>query len=246
MPNAPVVKERSFFGPAPRLIFGRRTKIVVALLVGTLLATGVTATIPWWLQWREKGEIAPSGGLPFLGRFELPVLSFRQGDERWREELLGPTEGTLGGEGCAVSSAAMVLHYYGIDTDPKRLNEFLNQNEGFTDQGWIYWEKAAELAPQAVRFVYEDLPSHYLIDTNLLRGNPVIAKLRYPSGVTHFVVIAGKHGYDYLIQDPGAHGGRGLYPLREFGRAIEGLRFYERIPHSAPRAANVARTVEAP
>jgi hypothetical protein len=53
--------------------------------------------------------------------------------------------------------------------------------------------------------------------------------VRFPSGITHFVVIAGKDGFDYLIRDPGAGAAKGLYPLRELGSNIEALRFYERI-----------------
>ena len=154
---------------------------------------------------------------------------FRQGDERWRGDLLGPTANTLGAEGCAIASAAMVLASYGIDTDPHRLNAFLKTNEGFTRQGWIQWEKAAELAPERVWHAYEDLPTYHLIDANLLAGNPVIVRLRIPGRMTHFVVIAGKDGFDYLTRDPGAGASKGLYPLREFGSKIEALRFYGRL-----------------
>ena len=179
--------------------------------------------------WARKGKIEPHGGRYFFTRVELAVPSFRQGDERWRNDLLGPTPNTLGAEGCAVASAAMVLASYGIDTDPQRLNAYLKTNDGFTPQGWLYWEKAAELGEGRVRHAYEDLPSYELIDGNLSRGNPVIVRLRMPSGITHFVVIAGKDGFDYLTRDPGAGASRGLYPLRDFGSQIEALRFYEKL-----------------
>ena len=78
-----------------------------------------------------------------------------------------------------------------------------------------------------VRHAYEDLPSYELIDGNLARGNPVIVRLRMKSGVTHFVVVAGKDGFDYLTRDPGVGADRGMYPLRELGSQIEALRFYE-------------------
>ena len=123
----------------------------------------------------------------------------------------------------------MVLSYYRIDTDPQRLNSYLSATGGYTPEGWIYWEAAANLAPDRVRMAYEDLPSYYLIDRNLLRGNPVIIRLRLANGITHFVVVAGKQGFDYLIRDPMAEEGRGLYPLRELGSRIEALRFYEKL-----------------
>lgn len=202
----------------------------IALLV---LLFGSLSTLIWasfvWEKWNRKEPIEPSGGWYFFQRTEIPGPLFRQADERWRNDLLGPTPGTLGGEGCAVSSAAMILASYGIDTDPQRLNAFLKTNDGFTEQGWIYWEKAAELAPERVRHVYEDLPTYHLIDANLCAGNPVIVRLRQPRGGTHFVVIAGKDGFDYLTRDPGAGAAKGLYPLREYGSKIEALRFYRKL-----------------
>jgi hypothetical protein len=180
-------------------------------------------------EWARKGKIEPSGGRYFFQRVELAVPSFRQGDDRWRKEYLGPTHNTLGAEGCAVSSAAMVLASYGFDVDPQRLNRFCTEHGGYTPQGWLYWETAADYEPGKVRKAYEDLPSYELIDDNLSRGNPVIVRLRLPSGITHFVVIAGKQGYDYLTRDPGAGAAKGLYPLKEFGSKIEALRFYEKL-----------------
>jgi hypothetical protein len=76
------------------------------------------------------------------------------------------------------------------------------------------------------------LASYQLIDSNLAHGNPVIVRVRLPNGVTHFVVIAGKDGFDYLVRDPGAGSAKGLYPLRELGSDIEALRFYELIANA--------------
>jgi hypothetical protein len=209
------------------ILFRIRQIALLALVFGTF------TTLIWasfvWEKWNRKGPIEASGGWYFFHRTEIPGPIFRQADERWRSDLLGPTTGTLGGEGCAVSSAAMVLASYGIDTDPQRLNAFLKTNDGFTEQGWIYWEKAAELAPERVRHVYEDLPTYHLIDANLCAGNPVIVRLHQPRGGTHFVVIAGKDGFDYLTRDPGGGAAKGLYPLREYGSKIEALRFYRKL-----------------
>ena len=69
----------------------------------------------------------------------------------------------------------------------------------------------------------------YLIDLNLLRGNPVIVRLKAPSGKNHFVVVVGKDGFDYLIADPGAGFDRGVYPLKELTSRIEALRFYQEL-----------------
>jgi hypothetical protein len=181
-----------------------------------------------WMK-KQKG-LPPSGGKYFAQRLVIPVPVFAQSDPRWAADPLGPSPtDTLSSAGCAVASCAMILASYGVDTDPQRLNEFLNQNNGFTPNAWLEWKAAAELSPDKVRFVYEDDPSYQEIDTNLENRNPVIIRLRYPSGITHFVVICGKDGYDYLIADPGRRAKDGVYPLKEFGSNIEALRYYEKV-----------------
>ena len=190
--------------------------------------------------WSWKHEISSSGGRYFMNRVEIPVPAFQQDDPRWTFELLGPTFNTIGEQGCALTSAAMVLSYYGIDTDPDRLNQFLTIHDGYTPNGWIYWEKAADLAPDRVEKAYEDLPSYALIDQNLLAGNPVIIRLTLRNGTSHFVVIVGKEGWDYLIRDPARTPDWGVYPLKELTRTIEALRFYRVLspaPHGGATAA---------
>lgn len=217
--------------------FLRRRAVMMA---GSLLLVAATAAgIAWmvrdyrqkkvWAQLQKK--LPPSGGRFLSRRLAIEVPTFRQSDARWADDRLGPSADTLASAGCAVSSAAMVLASYGIDTDPQRLNDFLTARNGYTPEGWIRWEVAAEMAPEKVSFAYENDASFRLIDDNLLEGNPVIVRLRYPDGgTTHFVVICGKQGYDYLVRDPGARAGRGVYPLREFGSDIEALRFYDPKP----------------
>lgn len=197
----------------------------VIIFVFVLLIAGLVV----YIDWTWKRQLSPRGGRYFFHRVELAVPAFKQSDEKWCDDPLGgvPENGTLGGQGCAVAAAAMVFKFYGIDIDPQQLNWFLTSADGYTESGWIYWDRAAWFAPNRVRHIYEDLPSYQLIDSNLARGNPVIVRVHLKSGITHFVVIAGKDGFDYLVRDPGAGAARGLYPLRELGSPIEALRFYE-------------------
>jgi hypothetical protein len=194
-------------------------------LIG-LGAVIVLLGVSWYYFWPR--QIESSGGLYFPYSLRLAVPRFAQGDQRWGNDSLAGTDGTIAAEGCAVSSAAMVLAFYGLDLDPGQLNQFLINHEGYTAEGWLVWEKAADFVPGKAKKVYEDLPSFFLIDSNLLRGNPVIIRLRLPSGVTHFVVIVGKRGLHYLIQDPGSGGEQGVYPLDELTQKIEALRFYQK------------------
>jgi hypothetical protein len=204
-----------------------RTWIVIAVLL--LLALAVCAWLIHGLT--ERRVISSSGGIYFLRPVVLSVPPFRQADPRWHEEPLGDTSDTIGRTGCAMTSAAMVLKSYGVDTDPHRLNAYLTTHHGYVGTGYIVWEKAAKLGTN-VKKAYEDLPSYWRIDRQLMKGNPVIVRLHLSGGGTHFVVIAGKRGFDYLILDPGAGWARGLYPLREITPSIDGLRYYRR---SKPR-----------
>jgi hypothetical protein len=205
--------------------------------VALLAALGAGGYFAWrWIEvWTATASpLAPSGGLYFPRTVLHDVPHFAQADRRWANDRLGPTRGSLGAEGCAVASAAMVLASYGADLDPGRLNKFLQQNGGFTARGWLYWEKASEYPPVVAEHAYEDDPSHFLIDWNLWRGNPVIVRLRFPDGITHFVVIVGKQGHEYLVRDPGPRHADGIYRLSDFGSPIEALRFYRRLAPAHP------------
>jgi hypothetical protein len=201
----------------------RRIFLIIAILA-------CVAGALWIWDWTTKRRLPMSGGLYFPVAVEIPGPHFLQGDTRWGGDSLGETSDSLADVGCAVASAAMALASRGVDTDPGRLNAFLqNTPGGYTPEGWIYWEKAAEVDPERVGTLlphYEDTPSHFLIDWNLLRGNPVIARVRYPSGITHFVVICGKQGFEYIVRDPGEGGMAGLTLLRDFPPPVEALRFY--------------------
>lgn len=208
---------------------------------GLLLAAALYFGVPAFWNW--KHTISSSGGRYFLQRVEIPVPAFEQGDPRWNFDLLGPTFATLGQEGCAITSAAMVLSAYGVDTDPHRLNLYLTTHNGYTENGWLYWEKAAEIAPGGqVQKAYEDLPTYALIDQNLLAGNPVIVRLTLRNGHPHFVVVVGKQGWDYLIRDPARDPSWGVYPLKDLTDHIEALRFFRVVPLS-PSAISVTPSV---
>jgi len=196
-------------------------------LVIAVLALAVLAAVTFYFF--VPRALPSVGGLYFFSRLELNVPRFAQADSAWADSPLGDTPGTMAEEGCAVSSAAMVLAYYGVQVDPGSLNDYLRVHGGYTPEGWIYWEKAAELAGGKLRHAYEDLPSYYLIDSNLFRRNPVIIRVHLPSGATHFVVIVGKRGWRYLIQDPASGGERGIYPLDQLVPQIDALRFYEKV-----------------
>lgn len=199
----------------------RRGLVIASAGIG-LLALG------WITDWCRVGVRPSAGGLPFFRARELPVAHYSQADGRWSGDALGGTASSLGAEGCAVTCAAMVLKYHGFESDPGMLNGWLTANGGYTAQGWIHWEKAAELTDGMLEHAYEAPPSYRLMDVEIFRGNPVIVRVRRPGATsTHFVVIVGKSGRRYLVADPANRGGDRRY-LDEIAPDIEALRFYRR------------------
>jgi hypothetical protein len=188
--------------------------VCLALMASTVVGAQEDTTIP------------SSGGRFFQGRVELQVRGFAQDDPRWSDVHLGGSSDTLGDEGCAVTSAAMVADFYGIKTDPQLLNAFLTRSGGLDDEGFIDWSGVPAIAPTRWKLVYDGVPSFDLIDRSLLSGNPVIAVIPLGHGEYHFVVIVGKEGRDYLIRDPAGSPPRPVYPLRCRTDRIHGLAIF--------------------
>src|SRR5258708_31898383 len=148
--NAPATEYRASHRGKPMLIAG------AAVLIFLLLIAGGS------IYYFGKREISASGGLYFLSRLELNVPRFAQADPRWADDLLGRTDSTMGGEGCAVSSAAMVLAYYGVNIDPGGLNTFLTNNGGFTSPRARLWGKATPFSSPKAKTNYKEAPPYSL------------------------------------------------------------------------------------
>jgi hypothetical protein len=222
---------------------GRLKVWLGGLVIVALLGLGAPALFRW------PHVISSWGGRYFIQRTVIPVPAFQQNDPHWSEQLLGNTIDTLGQAGCAVTSAAMVLRAYGVDTDPQRLNAYLTTHLGYVGDGWLVWERVSGVTGEQVQKAYEDLPSYQLIDDNIRKGNPVIVRIHLRNGTTHFVVVVGKQGWDYLIRDPARPPDYGVYPLYRLAGRIEALRFYKIVPPpkpAAPQAAPPAALPSAP
>ncbi len=221
-PNSPASNEQSDPQATDPLPPTRRWLFLLG--IAAFLVLGFAALWDWVIP----RPLPPVGGLYFPVQQVLEVPLHRQNDVAWGDDLLGPTQATLAEEGCAIAAASMALAYHGYEVDPGRLNAFVRDlPEGFTPQGWLYWEAAADFPPATFEKAYEDRPSYALLDRNLLMGRPSIIRIRLSSGWTHFVVVAGKKGREYLIHDPLADENSPLTPLSAYNRPIEALRFYQ-------------------
>lgn len=84
------------------------------------------------------------GTLSALGE-TYQYTTWKQSDSRWGSISFGSVGDTMSSSGCAVTSIAILMVHSGaVSTDPSVFNpgtlvKWLNNNAGFTYQGWLYW-----------------------------------------------------------------------------------------------------------
>jgi hypothetical protein len=157
---------------------------------------------------------------------ETPV--FLQTDSRWSTDEIGGSRETLRSVGCTICSVSMALAHHGIDLPPNQLNEKLKAKEGYTEQGWLKWNKIAELTDKKIRIDIPEKLTHETIDKALQAKQPVIAKVFLNRIITHWVLIVGKSGQEYLIKDP-LGDGKSLDTLSKFGSDIYAIRIVTKV-----------------
>ena len=153
---------------------------------------------------------------PAIG-LELAVPLFKQTNPLWGEDDMVPGL-KIKRWGCAMTSAAMVLASYGMDSidlgdpgepdvqplDPGSLNEWLKKHKGYDSDGNIRWWVTDELGYTTYSGPGSS-PDYGVVNKCLELRQPVIL---YVGG--HYVVARGKYTYDvddesknyFLINDP--------------------------------------------
>ena len=139
--------------------------------------------------------------------FQVKPLS--QQDPAWKSIPLGSdSSSTIGVYGCLLTDLAMVANGFGASETPATLNVKMKASGGFQGANVI-----PAVLPQVVpnvrykRFQACDAPPAPMqdIDSALAAGQPVIVQVDYSpvAGLqSHWVILLGKVGSDYAIQDP--------------------------------------------
>ncbi len=140
--------------------------------------------------------------------FKLVYLS--QQDPQWKNDILGfgdPGD-TIGYVGCALTSVAMLLSGHAYPETPKSLNQKLKNVDGFVSAG-IRWGAVSQIYPNVTLKAYIPCSTSEAplaqIDAAIASGQPAIVQVdRSPAeGIqTHWVVLYGRKGDDYLMLDP--------------------------------------------
>ena len=136
------------------------------------------------------------------------LVRYSQQDPAWKNNLIGGGPDTIGYIGCALTCVAMYSSGWGYTETPATLNLKLISRGGFIDEA-IVWGAISLFHPQIVSkgttlCTTSDAPLAQ-IDASLAAGNPVIVEVDYSPDAglqTHWILLYGKQGYDYLMQDP--------------------------------------------
>lgn len=124
---------------------------------------------------------------------------FSQLDPQWAGDKMGNCGITIGNYGCAMTAMAMVLTSFGVEVNPKTLNEYLGSNHGYDPDCLIRWEVAAAFdASKGIKWChFGTLSSPEAIRAGLDQGKRVIAaSTRSPLG--HFVYVVGYESSNQL------------------------------------------------
>ncbi len=166
----------------------------------------------------------------------LNVPYFSQCDENWKNEgydHMDPTKkytyggytakGTICNWGCGLTSAAMILNYYGVQVNPLTLNQCLIKHKGYTPYGDVKWDKVVQCSNNEVFYYGYNKRNDIILNYDLCNEQPVV--LRVPG---HFIVATGQAKKDevdtWTINDPGWENRKDL--LSSYNNNYYGMRRY--------------------
>jgi hypothetical protein len=169
-----------------------------------------------WRLFDDRGEVF--GQIVYV-RISVPwqpgaslVSPVSQRDSRWNDMRLGHpgSTQTIGKWGCLLTCYAMVANVYGYPVTPAQLNDLLIRKGGFLDLNLTKWNA---LSDAYTDIIYggklESSPDiTRRVDESLVEGRPVAVHVDFTSDTPytandqHWVLIVGKDGEDYRINDP--------------------------------------------
>ncbi|GEM_PF-5552114 len=149
------------------------------------------------------------------------VPDFKQCASPWGPQALGTCSDTVCYSGCAMTSTSNVFKYYGEQTDPGALNQWLKGHGGYLGGCLIVWSTAANINP-GITYVGSAGQDWNRLRSELDAGYPVIVKVANVTG-THYVTVTGYTGNTYYINDP-AYTNRPT--LASYGNAFSAMQIY--------------------
>lgn len=128
---------------------------------------------------------------------------FRQDSDDWGTDKIGTTTDTLTGYGCTIASVSIAAsNLLKTEITPGDLNRELGAVGGFTDRGWLIWQKLESATDGQLRTEYYSQPSHAAIKQCMQDDGYPIVKIKLRGIIVHWVVVVGKSDAGYLVRDP--------------------------------------------
>ena len=129
----------------------------------------------------------------------------------WSGDQLGTCNLTICDAGCAITSTAMCIAYYGVSCDPRSMNNYMKSHGGYEGGCNEIWEVPAGISGGSVTYAggYDcsNIPCDMnVVNAELDNGYPCVTEVRLFGGM-HFVCCTGHDGGTYYINDP-AYGDR--------------------------------------
>ncbi len=193
---------------------GNNGSIYTQLKNGTILRAG-----GWDCDPSNPNCTLASAELFTSTNLSVPLL--KQTDSLWGTQVYdsadkwAPQHPTIGDWGCAMTSATMVLQYYGINKlpdntslDPGTLNTWLkNQQDGYVNDGWVNWLAIARLTKLGKNnnpsFTYDALEyKNATADATQLTKDITNLQPDILEEPGHFIVAKGINGSTFDINDP--------------------------------------------
>ena len=121
----------------------------------------------------------------------ISIAVMGQRDAAWAGAPLGTsaTE-SIGSAGCAITAVAMMLRYYGMNTDPGAFNGWLTAKGGYAYEDQLIWDAVNFYSGGRVNFSGWLGPDLGAIQAELDAGRPVVAEVRLGDN-QHFVLLTG-------------------------------------------------------
>lgn len=180
-------------------------------------------TILQWIQEGHTRTTPPTDSVAMVGGERLispRVPHFSQGDPRWGSRTLGRSS-SISKQGCAISSIAMILRFYGRDVDPGNLDAFLDANGGYSGNSvvWSVAGKFMQTASDKLKYHSksgDQAELRHILAKRVEANRPTMVRVDYGIDTdltyNHFVVCVGiTADGKILMNDPATRHGDGYY-----------------------------------
>ena len=213
---------------------GETADVSVTILVPTTPGT-------YYADFRLRDATGTAFGDMIYVRFVVPqppgsalTLPMSQRDPLWAHLGLGEpgTSKTIGEWGCLLVCMAMTARALGKETDPIRLQDLMLVKDGFMDLHLTRWDALSQVYGDVIFGGYITSSSGLLerIDGSLAAGVPVPIQVDFTRDTPytefdqHWVLIVGRDGDDYRINDPWLVPAQEASLMERYGKAGFSLR----------------------